>query len=249
MSNNFNLDSYGVMISRIKELGYKIVFFEEIDFKSKHLILRHDIDMSLKSALNMAVYEASQEIYSTYFLLLRSDMYNIFSSESTDIVKKIISLGHKIGLHFDHSIYTYKEHGFLDQYCEDECSALESWFNININIISFHKPSKNLLSIDRKIAGRINTYQSNYFKKILYSSDSRGNWFYGDPLENLQRSNNLPIQLLTHPIWWDTKLNKDSSKRLDQFALNYIKSFCNNLAFSTEVYDNSRNLSQLEKLK
>ena len=165
MSNNFNLNSYGVMISRIKELGYKIVFFDGIDFKSKHLILRHDIDMSLKSALNMAVYEASQKIYSTYFLLLRSDMYNIFSSESTDIVKKIISLGHKIGLHFDHSIYTNKEHACLDQYCEDECSALESWFNIDINTISFHKPSKYLLSIDRKIAGRINTYQSNYFKK------------------------------------------------------------------------------------
>ena len=32
-------------------------------------------------------------------------MYDIYSSYATKIIKEIISLGHKIDLHFDHSIY------------------------------------------------------------------------------------------------------------------------------------------------
>tara|TARA_Y100001968_G_scaffold322231_1_gene357941 strand:- start:319 stop:1068 length:750 start_codon:yes stop_codon:yes gene_type:complete len=249
MSIDFDLDSYGEIIFKIKNLGYKIVFFEDLDFQNTHLILRHDVDISLESALKMAIYEANQDFYSTYFILLRSEMYNIYSSYSTEIIKRILSLGHRIGLHFDNSIYTNNDSNSIDENCEKECSALQSWFDIDINSISFHKPSKYLISLDKKLAGRINTYQSLYFKRILYCSDSRGDWYYSNPLKCLQGKNNQAIQLLTHPIWWDTKSKIDPQRRLEKFALGHIKSFCNNLSVSTDVFKNAKLLNHMDKLK
>ena len=49
MSRDFDLGSYGKIISSIKDLGYKIVFFEDLDVQDMHLILRHDVDVSLIS--------------------------------------------------------------------------------------------------------------------------------------------------------------------------------------------------------
>ena len=250
MSRNFDLGSYGEIISKIQDLGYKIVFFEDLDLQDTHLILRHDVDVSLESALKMANFEASKNIYSTYFILLRSEMYNIYSSYATKIIKEILSLGHKIGLHFDHSIYKNKDSDSIDHYCEDECLAIQSWFDININVISFHKPSKHLLSLDKeKIAGRLNTYQSAYFKDILYCSDSRGDWYYGDPLNNLKESKYQSIQLLTHPIWWDTKSQTSPEKTLENFALKNIKLFFDDLSLSTGVFNDKKLLNHLKKIE
>tara|TARA_Y100001968_G_scaffold327331_1_gene372129 strand:- start:1048 stop:1797 length:750 start_codon:yes stop_codon:yes gene_type:complete len=248
MSRDFDLESYGEMISTIKKLGYKIVFFEDLDVQDTHLLLRHDVDISLESALKMAIYEANQKFYSTYFILLRSEMYNIYSSYATEIIKKILSLGHRIGLHFDNSIYTDKDSNSIDKNCEKECFALQSWFDIDITAISFHQPSKYEISLDKKISGRINTYQSLYFKRILYCSDSRGDWYYGHPLKSLMEKSNQAIQLLTHPIWWDTKSKIDPEIRLKKFALEHIRSFCNNLTISTEVFKNEKLLDHIDKL-
>ncbi len=248
MSRDFDLDSYGKMISKIKNLGYKIVFFEDLDVQKTHMILRHDVDISLESALKMAIYEANQNFYSTYFILLRSEMYNIYSYYGTEIIKRILSLGHRIGIHFDNSIYRDEDSNSIDKNCEKECSAFQAWFDIDITSISFHKPSKYLISLDKKIAGRINTYQSLYFKEILYCSDSRGDWYYGDPIKSIKGKNNQAIQLLTHPIWWDTESKIDPEIRLEKFALEHIKSFCNNITVSTEVFKNKKLLDHIEKL-
>tara|TARA_B100000965_G_C19255318_1_gene610579 strand:- start:66 stop:680 length:615 start_codon:yes stop_codon:yes gene_type:complete len=204
--------------------------------------------VSLESALKMATYEANQNFHSTYFILLRSEMYNIYSSYATEIIKRIINLGHRIGLHFDNSIYIDKESNSIDENCEKECSALESWFDIDITAISFHQPSKYFISLDKKIAGRINTYQSLYFKRIIYCSDSRGDWYYGNPLKLLKGKKNQSIQLLTHPIWWDTQAKIDPERRLEQFAIGHIKSFCNNLAVETEVFKDKKLLDHIDKL-
>ncbi len=249
MRRNFDLESYGEIISEIKRLGYKIVFFEDLDAQDSHLILRHDVDISLESALKMATYEASKEFYSTYFILLRSDMYNIYSPNATKIIKEIIALGHRIGLHFDHSIYKKKDFDSLEEYCQNECSAIQSWFNIYINTISFHKPSKYLLSLDKNIAGRINAYKSDYFKKILYSSDSRGDWYYGHPLDYLKGKSNMAIQLLTHPIWWHSHSKLNPQKVLEQFALKNIKLFLDNLTDSTGVFKDKRFLDHLKNFE
>ena len=51
------------MISEIKNLGYEIVFFEVLDVQASHLILRHDVYISLESILKIATFEASKNFY------------------------------------------------------------------------------------------------------------------------------------------------------------------------------------------
>ena len=81
-------------------------------------------------------------VKSTFFFLLRSSFYNTISNQNYNAIKKIISLGHTIGLHFDASIYGNKD---LDANCKKEISILEKIFDIKIDIVSFHRPVKSLI--------------------------------------------------------------------------------------------------------
>jgi len=57
--------------------------------------------MSLKKALNIAKFEYKNNVRSTYFVLLLTNLYNIFSNESNNILKEILMIGYNVRLHFD----------------------------------------------------------------------------------------------------------------------------------------------------
>ena len=77
---------------------------------------------------------------------------------------KIFDLGHKIGLHFDASHYKFNE---LSKNCRREVKVLESLFGFKNDIISFHRPVKQLLSNDKKLAGYDHTYMKNLHKILI----------------------------------------------------------------------------------
>jgi len=66
--------------------------------KEKATLLRHDVDMDIDRALDMAIFESKRGVYSTYFLLHTAKYFN-YSKEFAQKCKKIVSLGHDIGLH------------------------------------------------------------------------------------------------------------------------------------------------------
>ena len=68
-------------------------------------ILRHDVDFSLEKAWEMACFEQENEIFSTYFVIVSCDNYNIFSRKKQKILRDILAYGHTIGLHFDETVY------------------------------------------------------------------------------------------------------------------------------------------------
>jgi len=192
--------------------------------------------MTMDSALKMAEVESKAGVSSTYFLLLRSSMYNLFAKDTSEKVRKIISLGHRIGLHFDPSLYSYSTTSDLNTFCSDECFLLESFFNISVDIVSFHRPEPNFLGFDGRIGGRIHTYHPSYFNDIVYCSDSRGEWRYGHPLDVIESSNLLAIQLLVHPIWWDSSKNENSIERLDRLVLEHNYSYQLELSRNCQVF-------------
>ena len=73
--------------------------------KKKFTLWRHDIDLSVHRAYSLAKIEKNFCIKATYFFLLGSKFYNIFEKDIKDLILKIISLGHRIGLHFDPNQY------------------------------------------------------------------------------------------------------------------------------------------------
>ena len=69
--------------------------FKNFDKKSKVILLRHDIDLSLEKALKMAEIESQLNLISTYFLRVNL-LYNIFETRNNEIIKRILSLDMKL---------------------------------------------------------------------------------------------------------------------------------------------------------
>lgn len=235
MSHEFSLASYGALLQALLGLGYRNVSFPEAKPADRHLVVRHDVDMTIDSAARMAEVEAGLGIRADYFVLLRSDLYNPFSASGERGLRRLIGLGHRIGLHFDASIYPDGEAETLDRYCDAECALLESWLGIEVGMVSFHRPAKAYLGMERDIGGRGHTYQPRYFKDLAYCSDSRGGWHYGHPLE-LVRSDQRSLQLLTHPVWWDAQGRENPAERLDRLAADRHDNYRGELARNCEPY-------------
>ena len=63
------------------------------------MLLRHDVDMSLAAAVTMAELEAERDVRATYFLMTRSDFYNLDGAAGVAALARLRELGHRVGLH------------------------------------------------------------------------------------------------------------------------------------------------------
>lgn len=213
-NKKFNIVSYNYLLKIIKKSNRKIITFDDF-FKGKNgIMLRHDIDFSLSKALEIAKIENNRGIISTFFVLLNSKMYNLFKQNNVKYLKKIMLLGHQLGLHFDASKYN-KDLKLLNKSCREECKVLENLINKKIKIISFHRPQKKLIGKKNKIAERYHTYMPELIHSTKYCSDSGGSWSYDDPEELIFDKSIKNIQLLTHPIWWTTPENLSPGEKID----------------------------------
>ena len=59
---NKNLEMYRDNLQILKENGFNFISFDEINRKDRFIYLRHDVDFSLESALQMAKLETSINI-------------------------------------------------------------------------------------------------------------------------------------------------------------------------------------------
>lgn len=216
MSADFTLEAYRALLSSFSERGYATVDFSEVLSEQRHLLLRHDLDMSIEAALQVARVEHAIGMKATYFVLLRTEFYNPFSEIARETLFEIMNLGHRIGLHFDASLYQGGG-GDFENVVDWECETLSRLLRREVDIVSFHRPAEKLLNLSTPIAGRIHTYQTAFFSDIGYCSDSRGGWRYGHPLKHEAVAQGHALQLLTHPIWW-TGQGEGPQARLDEFA-------------------------------
>lgn len=197
----FRPDEYGKLLTALTEVGYRDVSLEDIDQDSKHMFLRHDVDLCPERALAMAHVEAELKLKSTYYFLVSTPLYSIAAKPVRSVLSTIAALGHDIGLHFD-AVQYLDEDGTLDSHVENECALLEACSGRPVNSISFHRPAPEFLNRAGTIAGRRHCYEPNFFSEIGYISDSNGGWHHGHPLDHPAVAAGKAIQLLTHPIWW-----------------------------------------------
>ena len=212
-TEKFMPDSYGRILQAFTQKGYRVVNFEEVDPHSRHLILRHDIDVDLNYALKLAEFEYELGFLSCYFIMLTSEQYNPATTENRNAINRIVSLGHRIGLHFDTSVNSTQN---LEARALMEQRYLSNLANTEVSILSFHRPSDIWINNPNDFAGLLHTYQPQYFTDIGYCSDSGGSWRYGNPLDHKAVFSGKAIQLLTHPIWWMGPLDS-ARKSLDHY--------------------------------
>ncbi|MDC3057371.1 hypothetical protein OA100_00795 [Alphaproteobacteria bacterium] len=219
---NMNIESYIRLINFFKKKKYKFKFFSDNYEKKGVVYLRHDVDLLTEDALKLAELENKIKVKATYFFLVNTDTYNIYSDKNKLLIKKIINFGHDIGLHYDGSFNNIEKEAKL------QILILEKIINRTVHFISFHKPLKKILNLNKKVCNKKHTYMSKYFSDIMYCSDSRGRWKFGLPTEKKGILEKKSIQLLTHPEWWVAFKNEKNSiyknlKRIKKTMLNSNK--------------------------
>ena len=200
-AQEFSPSGYMALLAAFAARGYTATDFADALSTARHLILRHDIDFSLDAAAAMAELEHAHRIRATYFVLLRTEFYNPLSGAGLASLRRIASLGHVIGLHFDAALYD-GDRAAIDAAAGREADLLATISGTPVEIVSHHRPG--LLAADQpeRLGGRLNAYGARFVRAIGYCSDSRGAWRHGHPLAHEALKVGGALQLLVHPIWW-----------------------------------------------
>ncbi|MCX7353287.1 MAG: hypothetical protein NTY59_00355 [Alphaproteobacteria bacterium] len=199
--NDFSPGGYRALLEAFRVRGYEVRGFADAEPSQRHLILRHDLDITPEAALPLAQIEAEFSMRASYFVLVRGELYNAFATPQAQAIAALKTLGHEIGLHLDASLYA-DDDAAIAAGAAAECAALEVLAGVAVRTISFHRPVARLVGRTGPIAGRDNTYEARFVTEIGYCSDSAGGWHRGRPLDHPAISAGRALQLLTHPIWW-----------------------------------------------
>lgn len=200
MNKTFSRSAYADVLATAQSCGYAIRPMRDA-FKAAAaptLLLRHDVDLSLRLALAMAQLEHERGIAATYFILPHSDFYAPFSPEGRRVLSQMIELDHEIGLHCDAAVYP-EEPAACRRAVRRDIETLEDVTGHKVTSASQHNPTVSR-PIDLGELVEIDAYGPRMRDKFTYISDSVMSWRSVTPWDLLPSRKNL--QLLTHPIWW-----------------------------------------------
>lgn len=199
---DFTRDAYRHLL-RVAVKVWPIHHYPDIPDEGRVLLWRHDCDYSMHAARALARIEHEEGVRATYFLRMRSEMYNLMEAGVMRCVEEIRNLGHVLALHFDHPLTGVTMEDDMISLLERDRRLLEQIVETPVQVFSFHNPAAFALSCRRwKYGGLINTYAECFQSEIAYCSDSNGYWRHQrlpDVIENTQPPR---LQVLTHPEWW-----------------------------------------------
>lgn len=227
---------FGELLDGLLERGYVSVSFEEFDSHRAHVILRHDLCMSLAPSLEVAEIEAVKGLRATYFVRMRGEFYNPLTASTLEGLSRLLDLGHALGVHVD--VTEASTASSLEQAVRDDAALLGRLVGTTVRDFSWHRPAAYPdLPRGMEVAGMRNAYGDDVFGPGRYCSDSRGDWHHGHPFDLAAVRQGLGFQLLTHPIWWTARDGEDPRARLDRLAADRSDAFRRALAADSSVYD------------
>lgn len=222
----------------LREQGYGFCDYHSYEDTPRCVILRHDIDFSPEQAVRLAELEAAEGVRSTWFVLLRTAFYNPASKTAGDALRRILSFGHEIGLHFDEAAYVpAPEPDAVAQNIAEECGLLSALLKTGVSVVSMHRPSQAALEADYALPGIVNAYGKAFFREFKYLSDSRRRW--REPVEAVIRSGEYDrLHLLIHPVWYH-----EAEESLTQTVKRFV------LSANRERYDQlAENLTDIKSI-
>ena len=179
MTCDFSLSHYRALLQAAKAGSYRWAGFER-EPEPGDLILRHDVDLSLDGALAVAEVEAAEGAWSTWFLMTRSNFYNLDSAEGERAIARLRALGHRVA---HHAVWPQID--------------LDDRFD---KVVAWHNPDPEYMQAP--VDGAVNVMQPPFFDPEHYRSDSNQHWRHGCPHDELAAGSFGWLQLLTHPEIW-----------------------------------------------
>lgn len=196
----FNIDGYLGILEAARSSGYRLIPMRACEARRQEpaMILRHDVDVSLDLALQLARVEAEHGVSSTYFILLYNEFYNPLSPKGRRKVRELAELGHEIGLHWDSSLYPSDPEDLGVAFRRD-LDILADVAGHEIVSASQHVPIDNpLLDVRRFV--KYEAYNEPVSGRYTYVSDSSMQWREFTPVDLIAQRRDL--HFLSHPVWW-----------------------------------------------
>ena len=182
---DFTLKAYKQYLLAIKNKNIPFLLFRDfLAMQEKPLqfcLIRHDIDRKPKNALKMALLENKIGVKATYYFRTKSHTFK------PEIIKKIESLGHEIGYHYESLSDT---NGNIDLAIKDFTANLTKLRKVaNIQTCAMHgqplkkydnrdiwkiKENENILKKELNIVGEV--YLDIDYSNIAYINDTGRNW-------------------------------------------------------------------------
>lgn len=235
----FTYDWYLCLLALLNKKGYAVCSYDDWAEYERCAILRHDVDNSLEAAERFAELENVIGIKSTYFVLVTSDLYNIFSEKNRGLLRKIILHGHSVGLHFDETVYP-ECRGKADKIIsliKTEAGMLETVTELPVTSVSMHRPSREILEMDMAVPGMVNSYSDVFFHEFKYLSDSRRRW-RESVVDIVNSGMHAKLYILTHAFWYGKR-----QKSLEETVHNFVNHA--NAERYLQMQDNITNLEDI----
>lgn len=180
-------------------------FFDWADYETS-LLIRHDVDYSIRQAMSLSLIESDLGISTTYFIYLQSEFYNALNNESAKIIRDIGRRGHTIGIHFDPNAYSHRsmsETSFIER-LKNEVNILEDLSEKECKVFSVHNPTPEAMKMleNETGLGCINAYRADIMQYHKYCSDSNGYWRYDRLPSIVENGEHEHVYALIHPEWW-----------------------------------------------
>lgn len=190
---------YADLLRAATGAGYSFRLFSAPESPGRAFYMRHDVDLDVFAARDMARLEAEAGVQATYFLMPTSCYYNLWSVPVREAAQEIESLGGDVQLHFDAGPFADLSMEAL----EEEIATQARWLGDllggkEITAVSFHRPLPAV--VGTPLRRFTSTYAPRYFSEMRYISDSAGAWRDGCVCGLLGREER--IHCLVHPIWW-----------------------------------------------
>jgi hypothetical protein len=202
--DDFTEDHYTELL-RAAAARYRFIPFTDFDVAGNVCLWRHDIDFSPHRAARLAAIEADVGVVATYFVNVHSEFCSVLGEMSSRLIRNILAMGHRIGLHFDAGFYAYRTWSRADRdvLFGREKQLLESTFETTVDCYSMHTPTvaPEWRSDDTFVAGMVNAYCDAIRSRFTYVSDSNGIWRHRR-LADVLAEQPPRLHVLTHAEWW-----------------------------------------------
>ena len=237
---SFDMRRYADVLLNLKSRGHFVCPSNYLtqDFS---LFLRHDVDISLNNAIEMAKIESAVKIHAHYYFLTDSSSYNIYSNRFKEGVAQIRSYGHCVGLHFE------RINSEIPEYIEfqNQANRLSQACSFEVKHFSPHNPG----SLTAAKKSNVTSTYINAYSFINadwgYLSDSNGKWQEEYLNDFVYVRKFKSYQVLIHPEWWCM----NDMQILDRAISAYTEEYLDNLAKFRDFHLDSNRYSESELLQ
>ncbi|MEW6753618.1 MAG: hypothetical protein AB1505_21935 [Candidatus Latescibacterota bacterium] len=200
-------EAYRGVLRAALESGYVFGSMEDCaagQVPGQCVLLRHDVDYSLERAVQLARLNAECGVRGTFFVQVRSPVYNLLHPASLDCCRELAAAGQELGLHAPYPDPGEPAARVVTRLAGDVALCEEQVGVRFARVVAWHNPPPRLGEQPDLLAGSglASAYHRPLFVPGCYLADSNLR-NRADDFVALFRARSLPlVQVLIHPLYW-----------------------------------------------